>query len=216
MHLLKKLWKLYFRDDDEEETFGRFLLDVVVNCVVIIILYLSIFQPFIAAPFQVDGHSMDATLNHGEYILISKIEYLVGEPLRGDIIVFHPPERIKDSFIKRVIGIPGDRIELKEGGVLVNGKNINEPYLSSGVKTCLVANMPDCRNDEASYLIPEGKYFVLGDNRPGSQDSRAWMTPDSKPNPFIDREQIQGKARIVWWPPQLIRLIPATRAFEGL
>ncbi len=201
--------------DDEEETLGRFLLDVLINSAVIIVMFLIV-QRLIAAPFQVVGHSMVSTLQDGEYIIVSKLDYLFGDPKRGDIIVFHPPEVKKDYYIKRIMGIPGDEVRLKAGKVSVNGQELEENYLKEGLMTCLAAYMQDCANDDKVYKVPEGKYFVLGDNRSGSSDSRAWFTDDNKPDPFVDKDQIQGKTRLVVFPPRSIRLLPETKVFEGV
>jgi len=196
-----------------EDGFLRFVIDVLVNSVIIIALFFFV-QKVIAAPFQVIGNSMHDTLHDGEYIVVSKLEYLFGEPQRGDIVVFHPPHHKEEYYIKRVIGIPGDKVELKGGEVFVNGVKIEETYLREGLKTCLVAHMRDCDTDERTYEIPEGKYFVLGDNRTGSSDSRAWYDSDNKPDPFVDLDQIQGKTRVVLYPLPDIRLIPETGVFE--
>lgn len=200
---MKKLQYYFF---DKEETPGRFFLDVLVNSGVIIILFL-LTQKFLAAPFQVVGHSMDETLHDGEYIVVSKLEYTFGEPERSDIIVFHPPQGNKDYYIKRIIGIPGDTIRLKSGKVYLNGKELPEPYLRESLKTCLVAFLQDCGEDDKTYTVPEGEYFVLGDNRSGSSDSRAWFDTENKPDPFVDKDQIQGKTRVVVYPPLAIRLV---------
>jgi signal peptidase I len=198
-----------------EDGFLRFVIDVLVNSVVIIALFFFV-QKVIAAPFQVIGNSMYDTLHDGEYIVVSKLEYLFGEPQRGDIVVFHPPHHTDEYYIKRVVGIPGDKVELKAGSVFVNGAEVHEGYLREDMKTCLVAHMRNCENDERAYEVPEGKYFVLGDNRSGSSDSRAWYDADNKPDPFVDRDQIQGKTRVVLYPLPEIRLIPETTVFDAV
>lgn len=194
------------RQPDDEESVGRFILDVIVNSAVIISMYLIV-QYFIAAPFQVVGQSMANTLYDGEYIVVSKLEYTFGQPERGDIVVFHPPHQKKDYYIKRIIGVPGDTVRLKNGRVFVNGKEMTEPYIREQVITCIVAFMQDCPNDDKVYTVPEGKYFVLGDNRNGSSDSRSWYDQDNTPDPFVDLAQIQGKTRVVIYPLPEIRLI---------
>lgn len=198
-----------------EDGFIRFVIDVLVNSVIIIALFFFV-QKMIAAPFQVIGNSMFDTLHDGEYIVVSKLEYLFGDPQRGDIVVFHPPQHKEEYYIKRVIGIPGDKVELKGGEVFVNGILIKESYLREGLKTCLVAHMRDCDEDDRSYEVPEGKYFVMGDNRSGSSDSRAWYDSNNKPEPFVDLDQIQGKTRVVLYPLPEIRLMHETAAFDVL
>jgi len=156
------------------------------------------------------------TLHNGEYIVVSKIEYVLGEPQRGDIVVFHPPHQEDEYYIKRIVGIPGDTVELKGGQVSVNGHVVTETYLREGLKTCVVAHMQSCGTDEKSYSVPPSKYFVLGDNRKGSSDSRAWYDKGNKPDPFVDISQIQGKTRVVLYPLPDIRLVPGTMVFEFL
>jgi len=201
--------------EEKEEGILRFIFDVIVNSVVIIALFFFV-QTFVAAPFQVIGNSMIETLNHGEYILVSKLEYTFGSPHRGDVIVFHPPEHVNDYYIKRIVGIPGDEVLLKAGEVHVNGEKITENYLEEGLKTCLIAHMQSCVNDNKTYTVPDDKYFVLGDNRKGSSDSRAWFDDDNKPNPFVSTEQIQGKTRVVLYPLPELRLVPMTNVFDAV
>jgi|CXWL01.1.fsa_nt_gi signal peptidase I len=198
-----------------EEGFARFIIDVLVNSAVIILLFFIV-KIWIAAPFQVIGNSMVNTLQDGEFIVVSKLEYLFGSPQRGDIVVFHPPQQKDEYYIKRIIGIPGDKVQLQAGLVLLNGQEINENYLRDGLLTCVVSHIRDCANDDKEYIVPEGKYFVLGDNRSGSSDSRAWYSSDNKPDPFVDLDQIQGKTRLVLYPLPEIRLVPATDAFAGI
>lgn len=200
---------------DSEESFGRFVLDVLVNSVIIIILFF-VGQKTIAAPFQVIGNSMFETLNDKEYIIVSKLDYFFGEPNRGDIVVFHPPVNTEEYYIKRIIGVPGDTVKIKAGEVFVNDTKLDENYLKEGMVTCLAAHMRSCGFDEREFEVPEGRYFVLGDNRTGSSDSRAWIDEDGNPDPFITMDQIQGKTRLVVYPLPSLRLVPSTAVFEGL
>lgn len=185
----------------------QFVIDVLVNSVVIIIVF-YIVQQFLAAPFQVIGNSMINTLHDREYIVVSKIEYLMHPPERGDIVVFKPPSNGKDYYVKRIIGLPGDTIGLVKGKVFVNGKQIDESYLYENASTCVVARMSSCPNDNKAYVVPEGMYFVLGDNREGSSDSRSWRDSENGELPFVPRGEIAGKARFVILPLTSIRGIP--------
>lgn len=212
---LEKIKNMGRRSSIPEDGFLRFVIDVLVNSIIIIALFFFI-QKIIAAPFQVVGNSMYDTLHDGEYIIVSKLEYIFGEPQRGDIVVFHPPTESDDYYIKRIIGVPGDKVNLKGGYVYVNGTKVEEVYLKEDMRTCLVGHLKDCENDDRSYEVPEGKYFVLGDNRTGSSDSRAWYDAENKPNPFVEWKQIQGKTRAVLYPLPDIRLIPETGVFEGV
>jgi signal peptidase I len=185
----------------------QFVIDVLVNSVVIIIVF-YIVQQFLAAPFQVIGNSMINTLHDREYIVVSKIEYLMHPPERGDIVVFKPPSNGKDYYVKRIVGLPGDTIGLVKGKVFVNGKQIDESYLYENASTCVVARMSSCPNDNKAYVVPEGMYFVLGDNREGSSDSRSWRDSENGELPFVPRDEIAGKARFVILPLTSIRAIP--------
>jgi signal peptidase I len=183
-----------------------FISDVIVNSAVIIVVFYTI-QYFLFAPFQVVGNSMLNTLNDREYILVSKIGYYQEGPQHGDVIVFHPPNNSKEYYIKRVVGVPGDRVRISSGKVFVNDAELFEPYLRPGVATCLVARRSSCEGDNKSWEVPDGKYFVLGDNRDGSSDSRAWYDRNNIEDPFVDIEQVQGKTKIVVYPLPAVRMM---------
>ncbi len=138
--------------------------------------------------FRIEGYSMLPTLEEGEYVIIDKLSYYLDEPDRGDIIVLHFPNDRSRDFIKRVVGVPGDHIEIGDGKVTVNGVVLEEPYI----------------NAEPSYSgtwdVPEENYFVLGDNRNNSSDSHNWS--------FLPRNDIVGKAWIIYWGPDNWGLVP--------
>lgn len=131
--------------------------------------------------FRIEGHSMLPTLHEGEYVLINKLAYYLDTPHRGDIIVLQFPQDRTRDFIKRVIGLPGDRIEIGNQQVKVNGQTLNEPY---------IAEEPEYAG---TWTVPEGQYFVLGDNRNNSSDSHSWQ--------FLPFDDIVGKAWFIYWPP---------------
>ena len=124
---------------------------------------------------------MQPGLHDNEYVLVNKIAYLFHAPERGDVIVFHFPLDTSKDFIKRVIGLPGDTITVHSTSVRVDGVLLNEPYISER------ANPQGQR-----WTVPLNSYFVMGDNRPASDDSRDWG--------YVPRDDIVGKAVIVYWP----------------
>jgi signal peptidase I len=145
---------------------------------------------FIAQSFVVEGSSMEPSLHNRERLLVNKLVYRLRKPERGEIVVFRYPANPKRRFIKRVIGVPGDEVEVRDGFVILNGIALNEDYTMDltygyfGPKT-----------------VPNGHYFVLGDNRNNSDDSRY---PDVG---FVPIANIVGKASLIWWPPGRICLI---------
>ncbi len=185
--------------------------EIVVDAIVIVGLVFLI-RTFVISPYQVEGSSMCPTFNYendicesdlGEYLIVSKIHYILGNPERGDIVVFRPPNlpknREEEFFIKRVIGIPGDTIVIKSGDVFVNDQKLEEPYLK-GKKTY----MP---NDEVgTFQVPEGKYFVMGDNRSNSTDSRVCFRDNvigackGGRTPFVTKEIMEGKSILTLFP----------------
>jgi len=137
--------------------------------------------------FRIEQVSMQPTLHEGEYVIVDKVSYLLHPPDRGDIIVFkHPGE----DLIKRVIGLPGDTIEIRGGRVYINGSVLNEPYIKEPILSTLSAQK-----------IEADRYFVMGDNRNNSSDSRAFG-----PIPAGD---IIGRAAIIYWPPPNWQLMPS-------
>jgi signal peptidase I len=130
--------------------------------------------------YRVQGHSMMPTLEEGEYLIINKLSYYLGEPQRGDIVVLHYPRDRSKEYIKRVIGLPGDQVEVSNGVVTVNGVVLDEPYLAAN---------PIYGNQ--SWTVPPDQYFVMGDNRNNSSDSRDWS--------FLPRSDIVGKAALIYW-----------------
>ena len=130
--------------------------------------------------YRVQGHSMMPTLEEGEYLIINKLSYYLEEPRRGDIVVLQYPRDRSREYIKRIIGLPGDIVEVGNGQVQVNGVTLNEPYINGN---------PSYR--QQSWIVPDDHYFVLGDNRNNSSDSRSWS--------FLPRSDIVGKAWLIYW-----------------
>lgn len=167
--------------EPEQLNWKRFALDIIETLILAVVLFLGINA--ISARVRVDGFSMRPTLEDGEFVLVSKLNYRFGVVERGDIIVFHYPLNPEQELIKRVIGLPADHVIVQNGIVSVNGQVLDEPY---------IAAMPIYTGE---WIVPEGQIFVLGDNRNDSSDSHSWG--------FLPYENIVGKAVVIYWPPPM-------------
>jgi len=172
----------------QTDNWKRFVLDILETVILAVVLYFGINA--ISARVRVDGLSMNPTLQHGEYVLVSRLSYRTGQPQRGDIIVFSFPGDQKQDLIKRVIGLPGEVISIRNGEVLVNGVKLEEPY---------IAQSPVYNGE---WTVGEGQLFVLGDNRNDSKDSHQWG--------LLPVENVIGKALLIYWPPPEWKLINHT------
>ena len=145
----------------------EFIMEILETVVFIGSLFIVIYL-FIAQPNQVKGESMMPTFQNGNYSFTSKVTYKLRNPQRGDVIVFHSPGNPDIEYIKRVIGLPGDTVLLKNTEVFVNGRKLNEPYTSD-----ITLPLPNgYAQEDVPISVPEDYYFVMGDNRPHSSDSR--------------------------------------------
>ncbi len=142
---------------------------------------------FIAQSFRVDGSSMEPTLHNSQRLIVDKISYRFNQPHVGDILVFRYPTDMKRMFIKRIIGVPGDDILIKDGTVYRNGQPLVENYINGPTHGAFTRNY-------GPIVVPEDSYFVLGDNRLNSDDSRY---PDVG---FVPKENIIGRAIFIYWP----------------
>lgn len=171
---------------------GAFFLDIIETVVIALSIFLVIYL-FLLQPHQVNGQSMVPNFQNGEYLLTDKISYKIGTPKRGDVVVFHAPDSANCpkgtgcDFIKRVLGLPGESIEVKDDGIWVNGEKLNEPYIPEEFDT--IAGQYT-RN--RIVTLGPNEYFVSGDNRPYSSDSRAWGP--------ITKDLIVGRAFFRYWP----------------
>jgi len=179
---------------------GMFILEftqsIVLALSVFVLLYL-----FVAQPNEVKGNSMLPNFENGEYLLTDKLSYQFGQPQRGDVVVFKAPpsEPCSESeceYIKRVIGVPGDRVMVKEGKVYLNGNLLDQRFLPADFVTDPGAFM----QEGVERLIPQGEYLCLGDNRSHSRDGREFGS--------IRKESIVGKAFFVYYPFNRVRLVP--------
>lgn len=150
---------------------------------------------FLGGSVRVDGSSMEPNFHHGERLIVDKVTYRFRPPARGEVVVLRwasPDPR--PAYIKRIIGVPGDRIELTGGRVVLNGVPLAEDYVAEPV-----------RGEFGPYVVPPGRYFVLGDNRNRSEDSRFTAVG------YIPARQIVGRAVLRYWPLTHLSLIPRAR-----
>jgi signal peptidase I len=172
---------------------GGFFLDIIETVVIALSIFLIVYL-FVMQPHQVNGQSMYPNFENGEYLLTDKISYRFNQPERGDIVVFKAPDAAQCpegagcDFIKRIVGLPGDSVEITDQGVYVNNSALPEEYIPVDVDT-----RPMAYTQNGPVSVPQGSYFVMGDNRPHSSDSRAWG-----PVPFSN---IVGKVFFRYWPP---------------
>lgn len=190
------------------------LLDVALNVIVIVAIVAGV-RTFLVSPFQVEGSSMTSTLEDREYIIINKLAYFIGQPERGDVVVFRPPSDMTKYYVKRVIGVPGDSITIKNGYVYVQpagaktATKIDEPYLDDRNQGHTFAK-PGSDEQEAHFQVPAGNYFLLGDNRQGSLDSRSFVDADKNPIPYVPQSDIKGRVWFVALPLSKIEeIVPA-------
>lgn len=170
---------------EEKTDWKRFVFDILETLVLAVVLFVGINA--LSARVRVDGYSMRPTLEDGEFVLVSKMSYVWGEVTRGDIVVFHFPLNPEEELIKRVIGLPGDRVMVENGQVYVNGQALSEPY---------IAQSPLYSGE---WLVEENHLFVLGDNRNNSNDSKDWGQ--------LPMENLVGKAVLIYWPPPMWNLL---------
>ncbi len=137
--------------------------------------------------FVVQGPSMEPTFHNDQFLIISRVNYMFGTPQRGDIVVFHYPNNPTEDYIKRLVGMPGDTVEIRETQVYVNGTALYEPYING---PCDAVHCPD-----NVWALGDDEYFLMGDNRNRSSDSRGFDEP-------VRRQHIVGEVLIRYWPPQ--------------
>lgn len=177
-----------------KKIFGFFfdiLESIVVALAIFVVVYLFFYQPH-----QVKGASMEPNFHDGEYILTNKYEYRFSEPKRGDVIVFKSPQNAEIDYIKRIIGVPGDRVRLVNNHFFVNDIELKESYIAADLYTYYGSFL----KEGTEIVVPKNHFFVVGDNRPRSSDSREWGP--------IDKSAIIGKSQLRYWPFTRFGLIP--------
>ncbi len=181
-------------DKGKRSSTTRTILEYVILAVVAIAVALLI-QQFLVKPYRIPSASMEDTLLIGDRVLVDRISWRFSEPQRGDIVVFHPPFD-GPVLIKRIVGLPGDVISLRDGSVYINDKLLDEPYVRV-INGQQVPSQPFTNglpwSLQSPYLVPDGTYFVMGDNRTDSGDSREFGP--------VERGQFVGRAFAKYWPP---------------
>ena len=176
------------RDEaDRQSSFKAILREVVETAIMTLVIFLLVRAGF--QNFRIEGQSMETNLHDGEFLIVNKLLYYIHPPQRGDVVVFHSPQNPRKDFIKRVVGLPREEVELIDGEVYVDGVRLYETYLSD----------PGNRS-WGPKVVGEFEYFVLGDNRDNSSDSRSWG--------MLDGNAIIGKAWVSYWPPRTWGLVP--------
>jgi signal peptidase I len=166
-----------------ERSLRQMLIDIIETLVISLLLFAVI--NFVSARIRVESISMRETLLPGDFVLVNKMAYAVGdfttgEIKRGDVVVFDPPFAAPEPYIKRVIGLPGEVVTIRDGKVYIDDVLMLESYIQSSFYT------------DGNWQVPLGEVFVMGDNRNNSSDSRSWGT--------VPQDNIMGKALFVYWP----------------
>ncbi|MCP4140793.1 MAG: signal peptidase I [Chloroflexi bacterium] len=177
---------------EKKGSIWRFLLDLVETLVLSVVLFLGINA--VTARVMVEGFSMRPTLENGEYVLVNRMSYRSELPNYGDVVVFHFPIDPDQDFIKRVIGLPGDKIEIHDEQVSVNGRVLSEVYIAAAPQYA------------GSWQVPEAQIFVLGDNRNNSSDSHSWGP--------VPVDNLIGKAIFAYWPPPEWKVLEHIRIYQ--
>jgi signal peptidase I len=162
----------------------------IAEVLLIAVIAVAAIKYFLVQPFIVNGASMEPNFFDGDYLLIDELTYRFKEPQRGDVVVFHAPQDESIYYIKRIIGLPGEKVEVNDNAITIvnsehpKGFQLDESYLSQGISSSWSGNI--------SITLKPGQYFVLGDNRLNSLDSRYWGP--------LDQKEIVGHVKLRLWP----------------
>jgi signal peptidase I len=154
-------------ETNKPTTLGSVILNFFefIKTVIIIVILAAVIRLFVIQPFIVDGQSMEPNFQNNDYLITEKISFHFAEPKHGETVILRPPDNPSVNYLKRIIGVPGDTVNIKNGDVYLNGKKLDEPYID-GQKTLTV------KNEEINISLKQDEYFVMGDNRNHSRDSR--------------------------------------------
>lgn len=182
----------------EEQSTGDKLKSGIIDLIefiAIVAAVLIVLRFFVAEPHKVSGSSMVPNFHDGDYIITNKVALKTSQPKRGEVIILQNPRNTDQVFIKRVIGLPGEKVKISGGHVYIDGEVLDEPYLPQGLAT----HGESFLSEGEEISVPEGQYFVIGDNRGGSSDSREWGP--------VNFPLIIGQAWLRYWPIQKFGLI---------
>lgn len=167
-------------------------------------LLVLVIRTFLFSPFIVDGPSMKPNFQSGERVIVNKIIYDIREPKRGEVVVFHVPQENRD-FIKRVIGVPGDKVKLEGDRLYINGELVEEPYLKEAIEQAKAENREynTAENFPNAYvqsdIVPDHMILAFGDNRSNSKDSRMIG--------YVSMDELVGRADIIFWPLNELKIV---------
>lgn len=188
---------------NQRGSIGSFILDFVQSIVLALAVFVLLYL-FVAQPNEVKGSSMLPNFFDKEFLLTEKLSYQFGQPKRGDVVIFKAPASEpcaadQCEYIKRIIGLPGDKVMVKDGNVYLNGKLMDQSFLPAGV----ITNPGDFNQEGIEVTVPDGQYLCFGDNREHSRDGRVFGP--------VKKELIVGKAFFVYWPLSSVGLVPSVK-----
>ncbi|MDO8522788.1 MAG: signal peptidase I [bacterium] len=164
-------------EEKKESTVWEFVKVIAISILIVIPI-----RTYVAQPFIVEGSSMETNYHNGEYLIIDELTYAFRPPQRGEVIIFRYPLNPSEFFIKRIIGLPGETVEIKNSKILINNIPMNEQYLPQNLQT----------GPDQVKQLPANQYFVMGDNRTASSDSRIWG--------LLPKSNITGRVLLRLWP----------------
>ncbi len=185
--LLEELPEVQDRRESQEQRFKSALREIVDTALLMLLIFIVV--RVAVHTFRIEGVSMEPNLHDGQYLIVNKLVYYFRSPQRGDIVVFHYPRNPRRDFIKRVIGLPGEKVEIKGEHIFINDEELEEPY-----------TVHEGNYAWGPQVMGPDEYFVLGDNRNSSSDSHNWGP--------VPRDDIIGKAWISYWPPNYWGFVP--------
>ncbi|HKB88226.1 MAG TPA: signal peptidase I [Patescibacteria group bacterium] len=176
---------------------GTFFLDISEVIVFAVGIFFFVYL-LIMRPHKIDGESMMPNFQNAEYLLTEKVTYYLHKPQRGDVVVLKPPLKVSegDEFIKRIIALPGEKVKVLGAHVYINDKLLKEPYIGSDVGTYGGPFL----TEGVEFVVPDKTYFLMGDNREHSSDSRYWGPVPLNLSPNTEKEGINGRAWLIYYP----------------